>query len=605
MSRLPVSGFDHTSWGDILNDFLLVEHGPDGMLKLRGDGTLSKLYQLPQTGIPAADLSAPVQVALAAAVNSMFVTVGPVGADYTTDGLADNVQIQAAIDSVSMAGGGTVFVKSGMYDIRTGIKPKNFVHLRGEGMFSTVLKSSATAITGIIHDRGFTTANPLRYFTCSDLTLDGSSVDGSLRKNKGVESHNWQHCTLYRLYVHDCTATGIGCDSLDQCLIDHCIVKDCGVPGWTAGHNGIGIATGGMPNESWVVSNCITTGSANNGYLAEQYGSVPPKPGSLYQFSNNISLNDNKGISNAGAANVSITGNMVYGAKKVSIRGFQYVSHTSVNTVIKNNLVGASGGTGIDWGRAQTGAIIEGNIVWSGGAVGIKVAGGSSLVSNNQVHDNARTGILVTAPSKDGLDRVTLTANHVYNNGKSVANQDGIRLDASRGPLANVTCVNNSCFDNQAVPTQRYGILLTPGVMSNILIAHNNLSGNAAEGIAKQNTSASITVDNNIGVNPDWVYAQGIITGDTTFNRANGNIIQATLAGDIAVTLAAGAMPGDMLTLELTQNASGSHRALWPATFKKSGGNLALSSDPKAVDVIAMMWTGVVWREVSRALNVR
>jgi hypothetical protein len=39
--RLPIPGSDDGAWGDVLNDFLTVEHGADGTLKIRTDGTLS------------------------------------------------------------------------------------------------------------------------------------------------------------------------------------------------------------------------------------------------------------------------------------------------------------------------------------------------------------------------------------------------------------------------------------------------------------------------------------------------------------------------------------------------------------------------------------
>ncbi len=41
MTRLPVPGSDDNVWGDILNDFLKVEHKNDGSLKIRSDGTLA------------------------------------------------------------------------------------------------------------------------------------------------------------------------------------------------------------------------------------------------------------------------------------------------------------------------------------------------------------------------------------------------------------------------------------------------------------------------------------------------------------------------------------------------------------------------------------
>jgi hypothetical protein len=40
-NRLPTPGGDDGQWGQLLNDFLSVEHGTDGTLKIRTDGTLS------------------------------------------------------------------------------------------------------------------------------------------------------------------------------------------------------------------------------------------------------------------------------------------------------------------------------------------------------------------------------------------------------------------------------------------------------------------------------------------------------------------------------------------------------------------------------------
>lgn len=41
MSRLPVPGSDSGIWGDVLNDYLAIEHNTDGALKIRTDGTLA------------------------------------------------------------------------------------------------------------------------------------------------------------------------------------------------------------------------------------------------------------------------------------------------------------------------------------------------------------------------------------------------------------------------------------------------------------------------------------------------------------------------------------------------------------------------------------
>ena len=43
MSRLPTPGGDTGQWGDVLNDFLEVEHNANGSLKIRTDGSLNTL----------------------------------------------------------------------------------------------------------------------------------------------------------------------------------------------------------------------------------------------------------------------------------------------------------------------------------------------------------------------------------------------------------------------------------------------------------------------------------------------------------------------------------------------------------------------------------
>lgn len=70
-----------------------------------------------------------------AASNSLTVS-----ADYTCDGTADNVQIQAAIDALPAAGG-TVLLLEGVYDIDAPITLTDYDRLRGVGMFTTILDS--------------------------------------------------------------------------------------------------------------------------------------------------------------------------------------------------------------------------------------------------------------------------------------------------------------------------------------------------------------------------------------------------------------------------------------------------------------------------------
>lgn len=69
------------------------------------------------------------------------VTVGPIGSqsDYECDGIADQQEIQAAIDHVSGHGGGTVQLLPGMYQIDGKLQLKSLVKLQGAGMGQTIL----------------------------------------------------------------------------------------------------------------------------------------------------------------------------------------------------------------------------------------------------------------------------------------------------------------------------------------------------------------------------------------------------------------------------------------------------------------------------------
>ncbi len=63
MPRLPKPGGDAGNWGEILNEFLSVEHTSDG--KLNPSGTISLKYTKPEDGIPASDLDSATQSILA------------------------------------------------------------------------------------------------------------------------------------------------------------------------------------------------------------------------------------------------------------------------------------------------------------------------------------------------------------------------------------------------------------------------------------------------------------------------------------------------------------------------------------------------------------
>ena len=108
--------------------------------------------------------------------------------------------------------------------------------------------------------------------------------------------------------------------------------------------------------------------------------------------------------------------------------------------------------------------------------------------------------------------------------------------------------------------------------------------------------SATTSVGKNFGLNPSAVFAQGAVTGATTFDRTNGDLITATQTGNITVTLTNGKVSGDSLTLEIV---TGGFTQTWPSNLKLAGGSCAMTGTSS----LTMRWDGTNWRETSRAPN--
>ena len=129
MARLPVSGEGAGGWGEILNDFLLTEHAPDGMLKVRTDGTFAN------AALVASDLDKK--------QTKTTIVVGPSGDEgFVTDGVDDQVQIQAALDA--LGNGGTVQLQAAVFTVSAGFSwDKHGITLKGQGVDATRIIATA------------------------------------------------------------------------------------------------------------------------------------------------------------------------------------------------------------------------------------------------------------------------------------------------------------------------------------------------------------------------------------------------------------------------------------------------------------------------------
>jgi len=222
MARLPIPGQDDGAWGDILNDFLAIEHNADGSLKASGSLkakaddaavvhisstetiTGTKTFQT-SPFIPAPSLSSHastkhyVDTAVAAAnstlapvatsgtytdladtpaAGSCVVVAAPdaptrvkTGADYLCNGTNDTQMIQSALDSLASPGG-TVVLSQGTFTLSSGINwDAHSITLRGQGVGATKIVAT-TGSFDIITVGNRQTSGTMRNFNhIEDLTV--------------------------------------------------------------------------------------------------------------------------------------------------------------------------------------------------------------------------------------------------------------------------------------------------------------------------------------------------------------------------------------------------------------------------------------------------
>lgn len=183
----------------------------------------------------------------------------------------------------------------------------------------------------------------------------------------------------------------------------------------------------------------------------------------------------------------------------------------------------------------------------------------------------------------------------------------GIAINGSGGDLYG-RITNGAVYDDQGSPTQQYPISIGTASVNRLTIRDTALTPTGSGVPIGTHDGGAIGTDvvitNVDGLTPDCLFAQGNITGATTFNRANGRHITATATGNITTTITNGFMNGDRLTLEITQDGTGGRTISKPTNVKLVGGAFSPTAAAGATDSWTLEWDGTNWIEISRALNV-
>lgn len=363
---------------------------------------------------------------LTRATKKLFVTVGTSNSDYITDGVADEVQIQAAIDAVNTAGGGVVFIRAGTYTLaaEVSIKNRSNVTIQGEGVGVTVLMNY-----GIRKNDNTTTSNMgFRDFT---IDINGQSHQAMAFTNNSYFFH------MKRVELKNADSNFLlqwgACDRL---IVENCYFYDGGL---TVGKDNCAGGQLTSTNNTSIFRNnwFVKEFSAGGGLLTTgQTGNLLVEGNSFIDLSNNCYAAVSCEQQTGNSMNIQIMNNQAYRV------GYQ---------------LGVSGNSN----RIARGMIVGNTLVGVNGAntaVGIETQRVDDLLIDNNTLSDTSYGIFSSA---NGY--VKITNNKIKNTDTA---SSGFPSDKAGIYLTSNTVVeveDNIVWDDQGTGTTPYGLRIVGG----------------------------------------------------------------------------------------------------------------------------------------------
>lgn len=280
-------------------------------------------------------------------------------ADYYTDGIADDVEINAALTSVSSTGG-SVLVRSGTYIITSSIRPYSNTTLYGEGA-STIFKYANGSTFNFLlrnHDAE-TTGNT--NIILKDFAVNGNSANAGVGVPEDmITLRRASNCIIENVYVYDAPDSAFVIDKIES--VDN------------------------------IITNCIADTTGDIGiYISDTLRTI---------ISNNIVKNTDS-----------------YG-----IRVIQYNAGGAFECVVNNNVLNLCGvGLNVASIRVMDGAehtAVVGNTITASGGKGIEITtSGYSSINANNIYLSDREGIYI-----EDAQRGQVTGNTVHQSGRDTSN---------------------------------------------------------------------------------------------------------------------------------------------------------------------------------------
>jgi len=391
MARLPVIGGDEDYWGNVLVEFLQVEHDSDGTLKRLNQA--NGICPLDSNSlVPSANLGLKGGYSAIVYIDGSSVIARDYKGDLIASGTAgvnDASVIQAALDSQ-----GTVLLMGGTLTLTTTLVLKSNTQLIGNGIGITKLKLADGVDKDMIQT--YAEANSLDTQYDENIVIANMEIDGNgsnQTTGMGLNIENITRSKLLNLYIHDTYGKAIRINTVGT--KDRLVLNDIQIVNilLDTNYSAVDLASISAINQlqisNFIVKNSqgsgLTTGSLTNGSYANivavnnaAYGFSIEGWGELHDISatNIIAVGNNHGIviENNGTSpyNIFITGVVsensgdglrIYNAQKVFAKvcayrnGWRGVFVASGSKYCKIKIVAIENGQAED-GR-QYGAMIN------------------------------------------------------------------------------------------------------------------------------------------------------------------------------------------------------------------------------------------------------
>lgn len=349
-------------------------------------------------------------------------SVNTATANYVADGTNDEAEIESAINAANAAGGGTVLLLEGTYNISTSIDLHDDVTLIGAGQEATILfvpnsTDSAFPVVLVSGD--------------DNVRLSGFSIDGNNANNTTDNTDGVQIA-----------------GSSANTVIDHVTSRNNGEDGFDFGSSVRGqvvdsIADSNLARGVYVNSSDILI--KNNEIRSNGNGSG--SDGGVYTLANSTRVVGNHfDANNPGTSSATV----ILASGRSSLVGNNYFENTvsgpdvnvlADNSAISGNTFNNSPAVTIQVTAGVNGTAISGNAIYDAGTTAIAVSGSMTTITGNTIEVAGDDGIAVSSANQVTIIGNTINSpvdmgilisggnyNTISNNAIWSANDDGISL---------------------------------------------------------------------------------------------------------------------------------------------------------------------------------